>query len=98
MSIGTWIVAGLVVGFLASKLIVRSGYGLVRDLGLGVGGAILAGTIFGLITTPEANGIDVFGIVVTFAGAIAALVTYYTLFPPVPPRIPAAVVRGFSWA
>ena len=49
--IGIWIVTGLVVGFLASKLIVRSGSGLMRDVGLGV------------------------------AGAIAALITYYTLFP-----------------
>jgi uncharacterized membrane protein YeaQ/YmgE (transglycosylase-associated protein family) len=81
MSIGSWIVTGLVVGFLASKLIVRSGRGLMRDVGLGVAGAVLAGLIFGAVTTPEVNGIDVFGLVVTIAGAIATLITYYTLFP-----------------
>lgn len=81
MSIGIWIVAGLMVGFLASKLIVRSGNGLARDLGLGVTGAVLAGLIFGAVATPEVNGIDVFGLVVTLAGATAALITYYTLFP-----------------
>jgi uncharacterized membrane protein YeaQ/YmgE (transglycosylase-associated protein family) len=81
MSIGIGIVTGLMVGLLASKLIVRSGYGLMRDVGLGVVGAVLAGLIVGPVTTPEANGIDVFGLVVTIAGAIAALVTYYTLFP-----------------
>jgi uncharacterized membrane protein YeaQ/YmgE (transglycosylase-associated protein family) len=86
MSIGVWIVTGLVVGFLVSKLIVRSGYGLVRDVGLGVAGAVLAGLIFGAVTTPEANGIDVFGLVVTIAGAIASLITYYTLFPHVSAR------------
>jgi uncharacterized membrane protein YeaQ/YmgE (transglycosylase-associated protein family) len=86
MSIGIWIVAGLVVGFLASKAIVRSGYGLKRDLGLGVAGAVLAGVIFGAVTGPEPDGIDVFGTVVTFAGAIAALITFYTLFPPVRAR------------
>ena len=80
MSIGIWIVTGLVVGFLASKLIVRSGSGLMRDVGLGVAGAVLAGLIFGTVATPEANGMDVFGLVVTIAGAIAALITYYTLF------------------
>ena len=81
MSIGIWIVAGLLVGFVTSKLVIRSGYGLTRDLGLGVAGAILAGVIFGAVATPEANGIDVFGLVVTLAGATAALITYYTLFP-----------------
>ena len=69
MSIGIWIVAGLLVGLVASKLVVRSGYGLRRDLGLGVAGAVLAGAIFGAVATPEANGIDVFGLVVTLAGA-----------------------------
>ena len=86
MSIGIWIVAGLLVGLVTSKLVVRSGYGLRRDLGLGVAGAVLAGAIFGVVATPEANGIDVFGLVVTFAGASAALITYYTLFPHVRAR------------
>ena len=86
MSIGIWIVTGLVVGFLVSKLIVRSGYGLMKDLGLGVVGAVLAGLIRGAATAPEANGMDVFGLVVTIAGAIAALITYYTLFPHVRAR------------
>jgi uncharacterized membrane protein YeaQ/YmgE (transglycosylase-associated protein family) len=88
MSMGIWFVTGLVVGFLASKLIVRSGHGLVRDLGLGVAGAVPAGLIFGAVTTttPAANGMDVFGLVVTIAGAIAALITYHTLFPHVRPR------------
>lgn len=81
MSIGIWIVAGLLVGLVTSKLVVRSGYGLGRDLGLGVAGAVLAGAIFGAVTTPELNGIDVFGVVVTLAGATAVLITYYTLFP-----------------
>jgi uncharacterized membrane protein YeaQ/YmgE (transglycosylase-associated protein family) len=86
MSIGVWIVAGLLVGFVASKLVVRSGYGLRRDLGLGVAGAVLAGAIFAVVATPEANGIDVFGLVVTLAGATAVLITYYTLFPRVRAR------------
>jgi uncharacterized membrane protein YeaQ/YmgE (transglycosylase-associated protein family) len=83
MSIGTWIIAGLVIGFIASKLIIRSGYGLMRDLGLGVAGAVLAGAIFGAVATPEASGIDMFGLAVTLAGAGAALITYHTLFPAV---------------
>lgn len=86
MSVFVWIVTGLAVGFFASKLILRSGYGLTRDLGLSVGGAILAGLIFGAVTTTEANGIDPFGLVVTIAGALAALITYYTLFPHVRAR------------
>lgn len=85
MSIGIWIVAGLIVGFLASKLIVRTGDGLPRDLGLGVAGAVLAGWLFAALTTPDATDMSVFGLVVTLAGAGAALVVYHTLYPHVRP-------------
>lgn len=81
MSIGTWVVIGVIVGFCASKLVIRSGGGLIRDLGLGVVGAVLAGLIFGALSTTEVVGLDVFGLVVTLAGACAALVVYHTLFP-----------------
>ncbi len=82
MSIATWIIAGLIVGFLASKLILRTRGGLMRDLGLGMAGAILAGGIFGALGPEEAHGLNVFGLVVTIVGAAAALVIYHTLFTP----------------
>ena len=85
MSIGTWLIAGVVIGFLANKLVVRTGEGLVRDFGLGVAGAALAGTLFGAVTTPDASVFNVFGLVVTLAGASAALIVYHTLFPHVRP-------------
>jgi uncharacterized membrane protein YeaQ/YmgE (transglycosylase-associated protein family) len=81
MSIHTWIIAGVVVGFLASKLVLRAGDGLLRDLGLGVAGAVLAGIAFNALKTAEATGLDIFGLVVTVAGASAMLVAYYTFFP-----------------
>jgi len=81
MSIATSIIAGLVIGFLASKLIIRTREGLMRDLGLGVAGAILASGIFGAVGPVEAHGLNVFGLVVTLAGAAAVLVVYHTLFP-----------------
>jgi uncharacterized membrane protein YeaQ/YmgE (transglycosylase-associated protein family) len=77
----TWIVVGLAAGFLASKLVIRSGEGLLRDLGLGIGGAVIAGAIFAAVAAPEPTGLDVFGLIVTLAGASAVLVVYHTLFP-----------------
>jgi uncharacterized membrane protein YeaQ/YmgE (transglycosylase-associated protein family) len=81
MSIGIWIMVGLVAGFVTSKLVIRSGEGTLRDVGLGIGGAIVGGWLFTLLTTPEAVGLDVFGLVVTLAGASAALVVYHMFFP-----------------
>jgi uncharacterized membrane protein YeaQ/YmgE (transglycosylase-associated protein family) len=82
MSIETWIIVGLVAGFVASKLILRTGEGLMRDLGLGVAGAVVGGWIFGALSAPGATGLDVFGLVVILAGASAVLIVYHTLFPP----------------
>ena len=80
MSVVTSIIVGLVTGFLASKLVIRTGKGLLRDLGLGIAGAVLGGLLFGALSTPEATGLDVFGLVVTLAGACAVLVVYHTFF------------------
>jgi len=85
MSIGIWIVVGVIAGVLASKLVIRSGEGLARDISLGIGGAILGGWIFAALSTSEATGLDVFGLVVTIASAGAVLVVYHTLFPHVRP-------------
>jgi uncharacterized membrane protein YeaQ/YmgE (transglycosylase-associated protein family) len=81
MSIGIWVVVGLIAGFLASKLVIRSGEGTLRDVGLGIGGAVLGGWLFTVLTTQDAVGLDVFGLVVTLAGAGAVLVVYHMFFP-----------------
>jgi uncharacterized membrane protein YeaQ/YmgE (transglycosylase-associated protein family) len=81
MSIGIWVVVGVLAGFLASKLVIRSGEGLLRDVGLGIGGAVVGGLIFNVLRPPEVTGLDVFGLVVTLAGATAMLVVYHMFFP-----------------
>ena len=50
MSILTWIIVGLVAGFLASKFAIRSDEGLLRDLGLGIVGAVIGGWLAGAVT------------------------------------------------
>ena len=43
LSFAVWIVLGLMVGFFASKVFNKTGYGLRRDCLLGVVGAIVGG-------------------------------------------------------
>ena len=81
MSIGIWVVVGLIAGFVASKLVIRSGEGTLRDVGLGIGGAVVGGWLFTVLTTRDAVGLDVFGLVVTLAGAGAVLIVYHMFFP-----------------
>ena len=89
MSIGTWVVVGLVAGFLASKFVVRTGDGLLRDLGLGIAGAVVGGLVYRLLTTPDLTGLSFPGFLTTLAGAAAALVVYHRYFSraPEPKRV-----------
>ena len=45
MGILSWIVLGLIAGFIGSKLVNRTGSGLIMDVVLGVVGAIVGGYI-----------------------------------------------------
>lgn len=80
MSIGMWVVLGLVVGFLASKFVIKAGDGILRDLALGVAGAVVGGFVFRVLTASDATGLNVPGVLMTFAGAVAALVVYHRYF------------------
>ena len=43
MSILAWIILGVIAGFVGSKIVNRTGEGLIRDLALGIVGAIVGG-------------------------------------------------------
>lgn len=86
MSIGTMILLGLLVGFVTNKLVMRSGDGLIRDLGLAAAGALVTGGLVNLVSTHDASEVNVFGLVAALAGAAAALVLYNTFHPHVPAR------------
>jgi uncharacterized membrane protein YeaQ/YmgE (transglycosylase-associated protein family) len=46
MSILAWIVLGLIAGFIASKIVNKSGEGVILDIVLGVVGAVVGGWLF----------------------------------------------------
>jgi len=51
--IASWLVAGLIVGWLASKVMESPSYGIVGDLFLGSVGALVGGASFGFFVTGE---------------------------------------------
>jgi uncharacterized membrane protein YeaQ/YmgE (transglycosylase-associated protein family) len=77
-----WILAGLSAGWLAETLIVRRGYGLVADMGLGVGAGLLGGSLFMTVSGRPAGTLAMFACAFVLAsGAIVA----QRLFWPRPP-------------
>lgn len=80
MSILAWLVVGLIGGFLASKVVNKSGEGLVMDIVLGVIGAIVGGFLFNMFGAAGASGINIYSIFVAFIGAVVVLVIYHMVF------------------
>jgi len=81
MSILAWIVLGLIAGFIASKLVNKSGEGLVLDIVLGIAGAFVGGFIFTSVLGHEGvTGFNLYSMFVAVIGAIVLLVLYHALF------------------
>ena len=75
MGLLSWLVVGLIAGWLANQ-VMRSGRGnAVTDIVVGILGALVGGFLAGeLFGVPNAvSGINVTSIVVAFLGAIAAI-------------------------
>jgi uncharacterized membrane protein YeaQ/YmgE (transglycosylase-associated protein family) len=75
MGVLSWIVVGLIAGWLAGQVMRGGGYGLVGDILVGIIGGLvggyLAGVLFGV--ADAVNGINVVSIVVAFVGAIVLI-------------------------
>ena len=79
MSILAWLVLGLIAGFIASKIVNRSGEGLILDIVLGVVGAMVGGFLFTRFGAAGVTGLNIYSMVVSVIGAIVVLVVYHAV-------------------
>ena len=72
MGILSWIVVGLIAGFLAGQVMRGGGYGLIGDIIVGVLGGLLGGWVGTSLLHINAgvNGVNLESILVAFAGAV----------------------------
>jgi uncharacterized membrane protein YeaQ/YmgE (transglycosylase-associated protein family) len=81
VSILGWIVLGLISGFIASKLINRTGEGLILDIALGVVGAFVGGFVFTrFFGAAGVTGFNLYSMFVAVIGAVIVLVIYHMIF------------------
>jgi uncharacterized membrane protein YeaQ/YmgE (transglycosylase-associated protein family) len=79
MSFVAWIILGLISGFIASKLVNKTGEGLVLDIVLGVVGAFVGGWLFSTFGMAGVTGLNIYSMMVAAIGAIVVLVVYHAL-------------------
>jgi len=76
MSVLSWIVVGLIAGWLAGRVMRTGGYGLVGDIIVGVVGGLLGGWLATSVLKigAEVNGINLESILVAFLGSVVLLI------------------------
>src|SRR2546426_5609324 len=79
MSILAWIVLGLIAGFIGSKLVNKTGEGVILDIVLGIVGAIVGGYLFSIFGAHGVTGVNLYSLFVAVIGAVVVLVVFYAV-------------------
>jgi uncharacterized membrane protein YeaQ/YmgE (transglycosylase-associated protein family) len=76
MSIISWIILGLIAGFVGAKIVNREGQGFWLDIALGIIGALVGGFLVSLFGASGVTGLNIYSMVVAIIGSIAVLLIY----------------------
>jgi uncharacterized membrane protein YeaQ/YmgE (transglycosylase-associated protein family) len=79
MSFLAWIVLGLISGFIASKIVNRTGEGFFLDIVLGIVGAVVGGWAFTTFGAHGVSGVNIYSVLVSVIGAVVVLFVYHAL-------------------
>ena len=78
----SWIILGLVAGFIGSKIVNKTGEGIILDVILGVVGAVVGGFLFNLMGSQGVTGLNLWSLLVAVIGAIVVLGAYRLIVMP----------------
>ena len=79
MGIIAWLILGLIAGFIGSKIVNKSGEGLLMDIVLGIVGAVVGGFLSTALGGPGVTGVNITSIIVSIVGAIVVLFVYHAV-------------------
>jgi uncharacterized membrane protein YeaQ/YmgE (transglycosylase-associated protein family) len=79
MSILAWLFLGLIAGFIASKIVNKSGEGLFLDIVIGIVGAVIGGALFNSLGGVGVTGFNLWSLFVAVVGAVIALLIYHAV-------------------
>jgi len=79
MSYFAWIVLGLIAGFIGSKIVNKTGDGLILDIILGIVGAVVGGWLAGFLGLSGVSGLNLYSVCIAAVGAIVVLLVYHAI-------------------
>ena len=80
MSIIACLILGLIAGFLGSKIVNKSGEGVLLDIVLGIVGAVVGGFLFTTFGVAPVTGLNIYSLIVALIGAVVVLWIYHAVF------------------
>jgi len=79
MNILAWLVLGRLAGFIGSKIVNKSGEGLLLDIVLGIVGAVVGGWLFNQFGHMAVTGLNLYSLLVAVVGAVIVLVVWHAI-------------------
>ena len=79
MSIVSWIILGLIAGFIGSKSVNAEGQGFWVNIALGIIGALVGGFLFNFFGATGITGLNIWSIIVAIVGSVVVLWVYNAL-------------------
>ena len=76
MGIISWIILGLIAGFIGSKIVESQGKGFWLNIALGIIGALVDGFLFSLFGATGVTGLNIWSMIVAIIGAVLVLLIY----------------------
>ncbi len=79
MGVISWIILGLIAGWLAGFFVNKPGSGMLMNIALGVVGAVVGGIIVSALGFSGVTGINIWSIIVSVIGAVVVVWLYNTI-------------------
>jgi len=76
MGIISWIILGLIAGFIGSKIVDKQGQGFWLNIALGIVGALVGGFLFDLFGSSGVTGLNIWSMIVAIVGSVVVLLIY----------------------
>src|SRR5262249_55524638 len=72
----SWIILGLIAGFIGSKIVDKQGQGFWLNIALGIVGALVGGFLFDLFGSSGVTGLNIWSMIVAIVGSVVVLLIY----------------------
>ena len=76
MGIISWIILGLIAGFIGGKIVNKQGQGFWLNIAVGIVGALVGGFLFDFFRATGVTGLNIYSMIVAIVGSVVVLLIY----------------------